>query len=100
MQTDAAAPEAQPPGGPTPGQPVGETPTSQHFSFPVIRTVPSRQALVWLARAWSDIRAYPAASLFYGACFVGMGVVLLLVFAYLFVVGIGIYYRIKLEKEL
>jgi uncharacterized membrane protein len=77
MQTDAA-PDPQPPVQ----QPPGDAPTSQHFSFPVIRTVPAKQPLVWLARAWADIRAEPGPSLFYGACFAGMGVVLLLVFRF------------------
>ncbi len=79
MQTDTAV-QSQTPAEKPPGQPAGETPASQHFSFPVIRTVPTRQPLVWLARAWADIRAHPAASLFYGGCFAGMGIVLLLVF--------------------
>lgn len=52
-------------------------------------------------------KAYDAMVFIFGALMlsftlmnVELAVVLLLVFAYLFVVGIGIYYRIKLEKEL
>ena len=52
-------------------------------------------------------KAYDAMVFVFGALMpsfalmnVDVAVVLLLVFAYLFVVGIGIYYRIKLEKEL
>lgn len=52
-------------------------------------------------------KAYDAMVFVFGALMpsfalmnVDVAVVLLLVFAYLFVVGIGIYYRCKLEKEL
>lgn len=60
----------------------GEAAVGQHFSFPLIRTVPGRRPLLWLARGWADIRANPGASLFYGGCFAGMGVVLLVVFRF------------------
>ncbi len=52
-------------------------------------------------------KAYDAMVFVFGALMpsfalmnVDVAVVLLMVFAYLFVVGIGIYYRVKLEKEL
>ncbi len=55
----------------------------------------------------SKAKAYDAMVFVFGALMpsfalmnVDVVVVLLLVFAYLFVVGIGIYYRCKLEKEL
>ena len=55
----------------------------------------------------AQAKAYDAMVFVFGALMpsfalmnVDVAVVLLLVFAYLFVVGIGIYYRCKLEKEL
>jgi uncharacterized membrane protein len=57
-------------------------PENQHFSFPQVRAVEAGRAFVWLARGMADIRAQPAASAFYGACFAAMGVVLLLVFRF------------------
>jgi uncharacterized membrane protein len=81
MQIDAAPDPQRTIDNPEPLA-TDDAPVSQHFLFPVIRTVPARQPLVWLARAWADIRAYPAASLFYGGCFAGMGLLLLLVFRF------------------
>ncbi len=79
MQTEAA-PDQQSDHTEQVGEPG--VPTSPHFSFPAIHTVPAGRPLQWLARAWQDIRANPGPSLFYGACFAGMGVVLLLVFRF------------------
>ena len=55
-------------------------PAGRHFSFPAIREVDAFRARIWLRRGMDDIRARPAASLFYGFCFAAMGVLLLLVF--------------------
>jgi len=41
--------------------------------FPGVRTVPAVAPFGWLARGWQDYRARPLPSLFYGACFAGMG---------------------------
>jgi uncharacterized membrane protein len=49
--------EAEPPGSP----------------FPAVHTVPVGAAFGWLAAGWSDFRAKPGPSLFYGACFAVMG---------------------------
>lgn len=61
---------------------AGEGGAPPHFSFPAVREVEALRAIVWLKRGMADIRARPAASLFYGLCFALMGVVLLLVFRF------------------
>ena len=55
-------------------------PESPHFTFPAIRQVEAARPFAWLQRGFADMRAQPAASAFYGICFAGMGVVLLLGF--------------------
>lgn len=39
-------------------------------AFPEILEVPAEAPLKWLKSGWQDLKACPAASLFYGACFV------------------------------
>ncbi len=46
----------------------------------VLRTLGWRDPLRWLALGWRDFRRAPAIGLFYGACFTGMGWMLLYVF--------------------
>jgi len=53
---------------------------SQHFVFPNLRTVAASRPFSWIAAGAADFGANPPASLFYGACFAGMGWVLNLVF--------------------
>ena len=51
-------------------------------SAPAIRTVAVGAPLRWLAAGWSDFRANPLPSAFYGACFALMGFLINLVFGY------------------
>lgn len=46
---------------------------SPDSSFPPVRAIPARRPLHWIVRAAGDLRAAPAASLFYGAAFAAMG---------------------------
>ncbi|ANQ84588.1 DUF2189 domain-containing protein [Azoarcus olearius] len=48
--------------------------------FPDVRDVPATSPLRWLARGFSDLRACPIPSLFYGFCFAGMGLLITFVF--------------------
>lgn len=48
--------------------------------LPPIHTVKLGAAFGWLARGMDDLRACPMASLFYGFCFAGMGLLVTLVF--------------------
>ncbi len=48
--------------------------------IPPIREVGVTAAIVWLGRGAQDMRACPAASLFYGFCFAGMGLAVTMVF--------------------
>lgn len=41
--------------------------------FPTLRSVSAGAPLSWIAAGWADLRAAPAASLFYGAAFVVIG---------------------------
>jgi uncharacterized membrane protein len=52
----------------------------QRSTLPGVRVVPAGAPLRWLARGWSDFRACPGPSLFYGACFTGMGFALVFTF--------------------
>lgn len=60
-----------------PEPPIADPPqgvaTPLQSPFPPIRTVTWRAPFNWLARGWQDLRAAPAASLFYGAVFALMG---------------------------
>ena len=47
-------------------------------AFPKLREVPVEQPLVWLRRGWGDLFACPLASLFYGLCLVGGGILMVL----------------------
>jgi len=49
---------------------------------PIVRTVAAGAPLRWLAAGWSDFRAHPAASMFYGACFALMGFLIHFVFGH------------------
>lgn len=51
--------------------------------FPPVRDVPPGAPLQWLALGWRDLRAAPAASLFYGAIFALMGALIHLVFRHM-----------------
>ena len=55
-----------------------ETPAGAYPAFPKIRTVEMAQPLQWLKRGWGDLLSCPLASLFYGLCFVGGGVLMVL----------------------
>jgi uncharacterized membrane protein len=49
--------------------------------FPTLRSVSAGAPLTWIAAGWADLRAAPAASLFYGAAFVLMGYLMGVFFA-------------------
>ena len=49
---------------------------------PAIRTVAVGAPFRWLAAGWSDFRAHPAPSAFYGACFALMGFLIQFVFGH------------------
>lgn len=51
--------------------------------FPPVRTVALRAPFDWLALGWSDLRASPGASLFYGTAFALMGWLIHLVFRHM-----------------
>ncbi len=51
--------------------------------FPPIRTVTLGAPFDWLALGWRDLRGAPAASLFYGAAFALMGLLIHLVFQHM-----------------
>jgi uncharacterized membrane protein len=57
-----------------------ESKISRTAPFPAIRTVALTAPLRWVARGASDVRAAPAASLFYGVSFSAMGWMIYLVF--------------------
>ena len=46
------------------------SPEATNKYVPDIQDVPADAPLEWLKRGWADLKACPAASLFYGACFV------------------------------
>jgi uncharacterized membrane protein len=48
--------------------------------FPSLRRVDASHPFLWLSRAVTDIRSFPLPSLFYGACFAAMGLLLTTVF--------------------
>lgn len=47
---------------------------------PGVRTLPITAPFAWLARGWSDFRAHPLPSVFYGVCFAVMGWLIAVVF--------------------
>jgi uncharacterized membrane protein len=53
---------------------------SRKSAFPAVRRIDSAAPLRWLAAGWRDLRAAPAASLFYGAAFALMGWLIYFVF--------------------
>ncbi|MFN0164337.1 MAG: DUF2189 domain-containing protein [Burkholderiales bacterium] len=55
---------------------------AQHFQLPAVREVDALRAFIWLARGWADFSALGAKSAFYGLCFAGMGLLILLVFRF------------------
>jgi uncharacterized membrane protein len=70
--TSPPASENSAPGGPPVRSP-----------FPPIRTVTLGAPFDWLAKGWRDLRDAPAASLFYGAAFALMGLLIHLVFQHM-----------------
>jgi uncharacterized membrane protein len=55
----------------------GATPRNeQPFAWPVVRAIGMDAPRRWLGKAFADLRAAPAASLFYGACLALMGFLL------------------------
>lgn len=62
-------------------------------AFPQIREVSAGAPFRWLRKGWADFRAAPFPSLFYGAGFAAMGLLINVVFAnayqYTFALGIG-----------
>lgn len=48
--------------------------------FPTIRSVGFGAPFLWIARGFSDLKACPVASLFYGFCFTAMGLLVTFVF--------------------
>lgn len=68
---------------PRPNETVPHDDAPAHSPFPPIRTVALRAPFEWLALGWSDLRAAPAASLFYGAAFALMGLAIHLVFRHM-----------------
>ena len=54
--------------------------SSQHFAFPLIRTVGVERPFAWLRKGFEDMRANPLASLSYGLAFAAMGTLLNYVF--------------------
>jgi uncharacterized membrane protein len=53
---------------------------SRTSPFPPVRRIDGGAPLRWLAAGWRDLRAAPAASLFYGAAFAVMGWLIYLIF--------------------
>ena len=49
-------------------------------ALPAVRTVDLGAPFRWLAAGWSDFRAHPLPSAFYGACFAAMGYLIHIVF--------------------
>ncbi len=61
------------------------TPTDEQAAalpFPTIRPIDAAAPFRWIARGFSDLMACARASLFYGFCFTGMGLLLTYVFAH------------------
>lgn len=58
--------------------------------FPAVKDVKALAPLRWITLAWSDFRSCPIASLFYGFCFAGMGLLITFVFehAYEYTAGL------------
>lgn len=67
---------------PAPVPPGSQQPAKERDGFVEIRLRPlhPRQVITWLVLGWRDFRQAPAISLFYGACFVAMGWILLTVY--------------------
>jgi uncharacterized membrane protein len=75
MTTDDAP--APPPDSPE----AGSTAPAQRSVFDIaLRTLRFTDPLRWLALGWRDFRRAPAIGLFYGACFAGMGWLLLVAY--------------------
>jgi uncharacterized membrane protein len=55
-----------------------ETPAGAYPAVPKVREVPMERPLQWLKRGWQDLLSCPAASLFYGLCFVAGGALMVL----------------------
>lgn len=54
----------------------GDTRGAQPLPFPTIRQVDANAPFAWLRAGWGDMKRAPAASLFYGAAFAAMGMLL------------------------
>jgi len=63
-----------------PSPPTNRTPGPRPSPFPPVRRIDPAAPLQWLAAGWRDLRAAPAASLFYGAAFALMGWLIFIVF--------------------
>lgn len=48
--------------------------------FPTLREVGFGAPLTWVGRGFADLKANPTASLFYGFCFAGMGLLVTFIF--------------------
>lgn len=55
---------------------MGRAGQDRDYQFPQVRTVSGGAPLRWLRRGWADVRRSPLASLFYGAAFAIMGMLL------------------------
>lgn len=65
-----------------PAAPAPEGPDGRQSPFPPVRQIGFAAPLRWIAAGWRDLRAAPAASLFYGAAFALMGWLIYLVFSH------------------
>lgn len=54
-------------------EPIDET---EEYRFPQVRHIVAKGVIGWLPKGWEDLRAAPAASLFYGIVLAAMGFVL------------------------
>lgn len=59
--------------------------------FPAVKDVKALAPLGWIAKGWKDFTSCPIASLFYGFCFTGMGLLITFVFehAYEYTAGLS-----------
>ncbi|KAB2970477.1 DUF2189 domain-containing protein [Zoogloea sp.] len=61
-------------------EPTSDEQDAAGLPFPSIRSIGFGAPLRWIARGLADLKACPAASLFYGFCFTGMGLLVTFVF--------------------
>ena len=60
--------------------PSGQDPKDLAAGLPALRPLRAGDPLRWLAAGWRDFRTCPAIGLFYGACFMAMGWLLMVAF--------------------